>query len=265
MNIGFIIMNQIFSTNFRFKYLTPTEFNISDYFLNIEINYNKKMMDKLVRDDIENIENIKNILAKIINNIPSTKPVEFEKDDDELGHVIWINISANIRNIQYSIEQTDLYETRRISGNIIPAMITTTALISGFQVLEYIRLLKFYQKDIEETTDNKIIDRFKNRFVNLNINYCDGINPSPTKKFKLNNNQSISVWTNFKTNSINTREIIEQIQNETNKKIEFMTCGNETIYDGDEIYKEQLDKTKLSNCLILLEDIPIGFFVLFNE
>ena len=41
------------------------------------------------------------------------------------------NNIANLRNEQYLIPKQDIYETRKIAGNIIPAMITTTSLISG--------------------------------------------------------------------------------------------------------------------------------------
>ena len=45
---------------------------------------------------------------------------------------------------------------------------------------------------------------------------------------------------------------------ETKNKIEFITCGNKTIFDGDEISIDKLDKSDALNILILLEDIPIG-------
>jgi ubiquitin-activating enzyme E1 len=251
---GFILLNQIFKTNLKlnFNHINPDEKLKFDFPYDLE---------KL------NSEEIICVLNPIINKLENIDvvPIEFEKDDDELGHVNWICLSSNLRNIQYSIEQTNLYETRKIAGNIIPAMITTTSLISGYQVLEYIKICKLYKpnKYIEET-NSKDIDFYKNRFVNLNTNYCDGINPSATKNYKLESGLNISVWTTFKTNTKNTSEIIKQIELNTKKKIEFMTQGNKTIYDGDEINIENIDKISDENILILLEDIPIGIPVLIE-
>jgi ubiquitin-activating enzyme E1 len=249
---GFKLLNQIFNTNITF--------NNSNIGL-----YDDWKADLVFPQDANEFDSQKIIeeLFQIVNLVPNAIPIEFEKDDDELGHVSWITSSANMRNIQYFIPQTDLYETRRIAGNIIPAMITTTSLISGFQILEYIRITKLNNKTILKEDKNylKHIDLYKNRFVNLNTNYLDGINPSKMQTYKLDNGKSVSVWTNYIVSSLETSKIIEQIESETKKKIEFMTCGNKTVFDGDEISigkLDLLDSSDKSNILVLLEDIPIG-------
>lgn len=247
---GFVLLNQIFKTNLPF-----TCNNILDI-QSVPFGYNIEELDS---------EKIFEILSPIINLVPKTSPIEFEKDDDDLGHVQWIWLSSNMRNIQYSIPETSLWETRKIAGNIIPALITTTSLISGFQILEFIRVIKLYQTNKYILTENKKdIDLYKNRFVNLNTNYLDGINPSPVQVYKLGDNLNLSSWSNFKSSSLNTEQIINQIELETKKKIEFMTQGNKTVYDGDDISIDIIDANDKSNILVLLEDVPIGIPVLFN-
>lgn len=247
-NYGFVLLNQVFGSNFK---------------------YNKQQnKSEIFEYDIEklNSEQIIKILSPLINLIPQTNPIEFEKDDDELGHVQWIWLSSNMRNLQYSIPQTDLWETRKIAGNIIPALITTTSLIAGFQILEFIRIIKLYHNNKYIKNENKKdIDLYKNRFVNLNTNYCDGINPGPTQIYKLNNNTCLTVWSNFKTSTLNVQQIINQIELETQKKIEFMTLGNKTLYDGDDILITTIEPEEKTNMLVLLEDIPIGIPVLFDS
>jgi ubiquitin-activating enzyme E1 len=254
---GFELLNQIFNSNVIFNY----ELNNDQY--NYELNndqYNNFLHD--LKIDELNTEQIIDILKPIFNQsniLIKINPIEFEKDDDDLYHVHWIWLSSNLRNFQYSISQIDLWETRKIAGNIIPALITTTSLISGFQILEFIKICKFYTHDkyINNINNlNKDIDIYKNRFVNLNTNYCDGINPSPSKKYILDNDTTISEWTNFKTKLINTEEIIKEIEHVTNLKIEFITLGNKTVYDGDDISINILDIN--DNILVLLENIPIG-------
>lgn len=249
---GFKLLNQMFNSDVKFM--------MSD---------NDELPDSIKFDyDIENInsEIIINIVNPLIQCIPQTYSIEFEKDDDELGHVQWISLCSNMRNFQYSIPQTDLWEVRKIAGNIIPALITTTSIVSGFQILEFIRVLKLYQsnKYIDKQA-HKDINMYKNRFVNLNTNYCDGINPSPSTNYKLDDGRDISIWTNFKISHINTDQIISQIELETKKKIEFMTHGNKTVYDGDDISIDKIDIEDKSNILILLEDIPIGIPLVYSN
>lgn len=250
-NYGFRLLNQIFGTNLLFT--NNDVLNI----LSEPFEYNIEELDS---------EKIIEILSPIINSVPNTLPIEFEKDDDDLGHVQWIWLASNMRNVQYSIPETSLWETRKIAGNIIPALITTTSLISGFQILEFIRVIKLYQTNKYMLTENKKdIDLYKNRFVNLNTNYLDGINPSPIQVYELGDNLNLSVWSNFKSSSLNTEQIISQIEFETKKKIEFMTHGNKTVYDGDDISIDTIDTNDKSNILVLLEDIPIGIPVLVSN
>lgn len=250
---GYKLLNQLFGSDIKFIISE----NNNDSVLRYEpFEYNIEELDS---------EHIIKILNPIINLVPKTTPIEFEKDDDDLGHVQWIWLSSNMRNTQYSIPQSDLWETRKIAGNIIPALITTTSLISGFQILEFIRVCKLYQTNKYTLTENKKdIDLYKNRFVNLNTNYLDGINPSPIQVYKLGDNLNLSTWSNFKSSSLNTIQIINQIELETKKKIEFMTQGNKTVYDGDDISIDVIDANDKFNILVLLEDVPIGIPVLFN-
>jgi len=251
---GYKLLNQTFGSNI--------EFHDTNIDLNTNSSYSIPFNYKL--DELDS-EKIINIISPIINSSLNPSPIEFEKDDDELGHVQWISLCSNMRNFQYSIPQTDLWEVRKIAGNIIPALITTTSLISGFQILEFIRVLKLYKSDkYLNKESHKDIDMYKNRFVNLNINYCDGINPSPFVNYKLEDEKNISIWTNFKTSHINTDQIINQIESETKKKIEFMTQGNKTVYDGDDICIDKIDIGNKTDILILLEDIPIGIPLMFS-
>ena len=255
---GFKLLNQMF--NYDVEFIFNNEITLTNEF-NFKI------------DELDT-NKIINIISPIINNIPNTYSIEFEKDDDELGHVQWISLCSNLRNKQYSIQQTDLWEVRKIAGNIIPALITTTSLISGFQILEFIRVCKLYypnkypnkytDKETDKETD-KDISMYKNRFVNLNTNYCDGINPSYSINYKLDNDNNISVWSNFKTSHTDTEQIINEIESKTNKKIEFMTQGNKTLYDGDDINIDKIDIENRSDILILLEDIPIGIPLLYSK
>ena len=82
---------------------------------------------------------------------------EFEKDDDSNFHIDFINSCSNLRARNYKITESDRNQTKMIAGKIIPAIASTTAMITGIVSNE---LYKFAQG----FTD---IGKFKSATVNL--------------------------------------------------------------------------------------------------
>ena len=138
-------------------------------------------------------------------------------------------------------------------------MITTTALVSGFQILEYIKLIKFHKTGVKP--DKKDIDLYKNRFVNLNNNYIDGITPNKADISKIGN-LDFTLWDRIEVNTNDIKKIMEQVKNLTGKNVEYLMHGNEVIYDGETIYKNFVDISQI-NLVSLIEDVstevPIYF------
>lgn len=55
---------------------------------------------------------------------------EFEKDDDTNHHIEFINACANLRARNYAIKESTRPRTKVIAGKIIPAIATTTTMVS---------------------------------------------------------------------------------------------------------------------------------------
>lgn len=90
------------------------------------------------------------------------KSEEFEKDDTTNWHVSFVNAASNLRAINYGIPPASYQETKGIAGRIIPAIATTTSVVSGLIVLEMFK----YMLSKSDIIENKI-EKYRSTFVNL--------------------------------------------------------------------------------------------------
>lgn len=93
-------------------------------------------------------------------------PIEFDKDFDD--QMIVIVAVSNLRARVYKIPEADLHKTRQIAGKIIPAIATTTALVTGLICLELYKLLQ-----------KKAVTAYKSASVNLAIPLFTFSEPNP--------------------------------------------------------------------------------------
>ena len=123
-----------------------------------------------IEEEMNLISNLKNFLNNFDNkiiNIENIIPEKFEKDNDENKHVFFINLCSNLRAKNYRIEKINEQQTKMIAGRIVPAIASTTAMITGFACLQLLTLL-----------NSDDISLVKNCFFNTAFNIYQINNPS---------------------------------------------------------------------------------------
>lgn len=97
--------------------------------------------------------------------------VDFEKDNDENFHIDFVSAASNLRAVSYNITTVDRLKSKLIAGNIIPAIVTTTACVTGLVCIE---LYKLFQESVRTKVDN-----FRNTFLNLALPVVQQSEPIP--------------------------------------------------------------------------------------
>ncbi len=132
--------------------------------------------------------------------------MDFEKDDDTNYHIDFITAASNLRAENYKIEQADRHKTKFIAGKIIPAIATTTALVTGLVILELYKI-------IDGKTD---IEQYKNGFINLALPFFGFSEPiaSPKVEYKGPNGKVTldKIWDRFEIGNITLQELLDDFE-----------------------------------------------------
>ena len=199
-------------------FIEITELNLDK----ILLNYGYK---ELKNNNFDNLNNMR--VRKII----------LEKDNDD--HIKFINNCVNLRAYNYNIEQISFLETKIKAGKIIPAISTTTSIISGL-------LLKEIVKYIIGIRD---ISSYKNSYINSSINLLMGSDPIKCERNCLGN----SVWNYLEVDyDIKISDLKDKVINLYNLNLDMIYYNNKLLLSPmnskDEIIRK--DNLKLSELML---------------
>ena len=170
-------------------------------------------------------------LEQIVSQLPPSQtlegsklePVEFEKDDDSNHHIDFITAASNLRAQNYAIAEADRHKTKFIAGKIIPAIATTTALVTGLVILELYKIVDG-KDDIEQ---------YKNGFVNLALPFFGFSEPIASPKGKyMGSSGEVTVdklWDRFEVEDVSLQKFLDDFR-EKGLDIMMLSSGVSLLY-----------------------------------
>eukprot|EP00615_Pteridomonas_danica_P013815 CAMPEP_0114400252 /NCGR_PEP_ID=MMETSP0102-20121206/16262_1 /TAXON_ID=38822 ORGANISM="Pteridomonas danica, Strain PT" /NCGR_SAMPLE_ID=MMETSP0102 /ASSEMBLY_ACC=CAM_ASM_000212 /LENGTH=1016 /DNA_ID=CAMNT_0001562545 /DNA_START=1 /DNA_END=3051 /DNA_ORIENTATION=+ len=148
-------------------------------------------------------------------------PVEFDKDIDE--HMEFVTACSNLRARNYKIPEADMLRSRLIAGKIIPAIATTTALVTGLVCIELIKVVQ-----------GKPLEAYKNGFVNLAIPMFAFSEPSEPAKTVSKLSKGDWKWTAWDKidvkGDLTLSQLIDFFQDEYGLEVTMLSYGVSILY-----------------------------------
>lgn len=164
-------------------------------------------------NDIMNPKKVSNIAKNI-------KMLDFEKDDDSNFHMDFIVAASNLRATNYSIPPADRHKSKLIAGKIIPAIATTTSLVSGLVMFEFYKLRQ----------GHNTLEAYKNAFLNLALPFFCFSDPIQAAKADALGKEW-TLWDRYELQGDMTmREVVEYFQNEHKLEITMLSQGVSMLY-----------------------------------
>ena len=152
--------------------------------------------------------------------------IDFDKDIDD--HMLFVTSCSNLRALNYSIPTEDTHRSRAIAGRIIPAIATTTALVTGLICLELYKIIGTPRKELT-------LEAYKNGFINLAIPFMTLSEPTPpgkTKAMLKGKEWNWTAWDSLDVNlgNITLGEFMDHFEKEYNLEISMLSHGVSILY-----------------------------------
>ena len=184
---------------------------------------------------------------KIISTLPQPaslagfkmQPCEFEKDDDTNHHMDFITAASNMRARNYAIPEADKHKSKLIAGKIIPAIATTTALVTGLVCLELYKVV----------AGKKKIESYKSGYCNLALPLFAFSEPVEVKRTKAGS-WEWSIWDKIVVDGSKEQFTLERflthIQEEYNCEVTMLSHGVSILFSFFTAQAKTEERKKMS-------------------
>lgn len=172
-------------------------------------------------------------------------PQNLEKDDDSNYHIMFINATSNMRALNYSIPNSTFYETKGIAGKIVPALSTTTSMVTSLIVME---MIKYVDDPLRPITD------YSSSYINLSSNLFVTSEPFPAQQKKLND-FTYTLWDRFESQGdIRLDQFIQFWDDKFKTTISTVLNGEKILYmDGiEESNQDKMMRDLIDDSIIKL-------------
>jgi len=167
--------NQLIANNFCPGWKPDKTFmqRVQNEVKNLE-NKQETPQETQLEDDEEKLNSLLKYLKEYdLQKVFALEKANFEKDDNTNFHIDFITSCANMRAWNYHIQTATQHKCKMIAGKIIPAVATTTAMITGIVEMELFKLLLELP-----------IEKFCNSNINLAISDFKLFEPIGPKRAK---------------------------------------------------------------------------------
>lgn len=165
--------------------------------------------------------------------------VAFDKDDEDTLN--FVASAANLRSSIFNIEMKSQFDIKQIAGNIIPAIATTNAIISGYSNLSALEFFKYDTPDfatVQKTSSTTFISIKPNKYVTSAI--LPGPNPQCASCGLAS--RGLLQLTNEQVELLSLKDLVDKLVEKYgyNGDISVVLGSSRLIYDYD--FEDNLDK-----------------------
>jgi ubiquitin-activating enzyme E1 len=182
---------------------------------------------------VESEEDEDQVIQQIIASLPKpeefgswrAQSVSFEKDDDRNFHIDFVTAASNLRATAYNIPTADRLKSKLIAGKIVPAIVTTTAVVTGFVQLEFYKL--------HALGVSKPIEHYRNSFVNLALPLFSQSEPLPPPKAKnVATGEDFTLWDKIeiREGELTLQQLLDWFKTKLKIEVSMLSAGTALIY-----------------------------------
>jgi ubiquitin-activating enzyme E1 len=180
-------------------------------------------------DNVIELPNIKKYKNKIKIN-----PLILDINEINNYHIEFISYLSNARAVNYNINTERNFKIKKIVGNIVPSLITTTSLVAGLASIELYKLIQNHKK----------INKYRNNKINLSLPFIKYNIPDKPEITKYDNNK-FTIWDNFEINKKMTLRNLLLLFKEKHKiNLNMIVCNTLILYSffsNKQKIKERMD------------------------